>query len=324
MMTVITQWQDASPNGSDLATFDPLATAFDKCQHDRLSVGFVMVTSEMAEVWLERNSRNRKLSTNAVKVFTNDMIEKRWRFEGQPVRFDEALQLIDGQHRLHAIVRSGRAQLMLVLVGLPTESQMVTDAGRKRTAADTFELMGKDHSTQVGALTRLIIQWNAGQIRTAGSHASDATSTVHQVEVEEADPSVTWAVTSARRFSGAKHLTPSAVAFFLWLLADTDPDGAVEYIDALANYATSGADDPRRTVIKRLSQRLTYESEESNPIELTSKGRPGRIATIFILIRGWNAWVNGERLRLIKLQSNGKPSPMPRIEPCRKVPRSFS
>ena len=315
---MITQRQYVSANGADDVGFDPLATAFARCEYAELSMGFVMVTPEMAESWLERNVHNRKLSPNLVKLFTGDMAEDRWRFEGEPVRFDVHLHLIDGQHRLEAIVRSGKGQLMLVLVGLPSESQMVTDAGRKRSAADIFALLGKEHSTQIAAVTRLVIQWKEGQIRTAGSHAADATSTVHQVEVEESDPYIAWAVASASRFTGARHLMPAAVGFFLWLLAETDPMGAIEYIESLANYATSGADDPRLTVIKKLTQRLTYESDEANPIELTGKGRPGRIATIFILIRGWNAWVNGERLRLIKLQVNGKPSPMPQIEPRRK------
>lgn len=74
------------------------------------------VTPSMAERWLKKNHpRNRPIARNRVTSFANDMREGKWELTHQGVCFDKEGRLIDGQHRLHAIVESGATVKLLVV-----------------------------------------------------------------------------------------------------------------------------------------------------------------------------------------------------------------
>lgn len=49
--------------------------------------------------------------------------------------------MMNGQHRLHAIIKSGIPQMICVMRGLHPDAMIVTDTGKARTYKDAFELM---------------------------------------------------------------------------------------------------------------------------------------------------------------------------------------
>lgn len=290
------------------AVDDPLAGAMARCRYGEISVGFVYVDVEMAAHWLTLNVRNRNLRPRLVHQYGRDMTEGRWHFDGAPVRFDSNGSLIDGQHRLSAILRSGEGQLLIVITGLPTEAQVVTDTGGKRGASDMHKLDGREHGSTLAAVTRIAVAWNRGLITTSGSDPGETVSNIHQREVVAADPNLTWAVEMAVKYRRAKFMTPATLGLFFWLLADIDREGAVEYIDAIANYATAGEGDPRLAVLRRLSTARVDDDVQARSKKL------GAVAATFVLVRGWNAWVAGNQLAFIRISANGKPLAFPRIE----------
>src|ERR1019366_7444668 len=58
----------------------------------------------------------------------------------QGVAFDLAGRLIDGQHRLRAIMKSGTAVMVLVFDGCDPEAFGVIDQGKKRGSGDLFAI----------------------------------------------------------------------------------------------------------------------------------------------------------------------------------------
>jgi hypothetical protein len=74
-----------------------------------LKIGPQSVTPSQAEKWLAKNHpRNRNISLRLVDAFTADMLAGEWRLTHQGICFDGEGQLIDGQHRLTAVVKSGK------------------------------------------------------------------------------------------------------------------------------------------------------------------------------------------------------------------------
>ncbi len=67
-----------------------------------------LITPDLAKQYLKQNSRfNKELD----EVIVNSLIEKinsgKWDPSGNAIYFDHGDVLVNGQHRMHAIVRSG-------------------------------------------------------------------------------------------------------------------------------------------------------------------------------------------------------------------------
>ena len=102
------------------------------------STEWTTITPAMAATLLQSNRSNRPLSSNAVKDIADRMSEGSWTVTHQGIGVDVNGDLVDGQHRLAAIVKSGIAFRYLVTTGLPPETFDHVDVGGKgvRTTAD--------------------------------------------------------------------------------------------------------------------------------------------------------------------------------------------
>ena len=95
---------------------------------------FETITPELAEVYLSRNAEGqRKINPNRVADYAADMGKGLWVANGEAVIFDDAGRLIDGQHRLSAVIRAGVSVEMLVVRGVEGKSFQTIDQGFSRT-----------------------------------------------------------------------------------------------------------------------------------------------------------------------------------------------
>jgi hypothetical protein len=102
---------------------------------------------------LENNVHNRRVRDRVVKVYARDMREGRWKFTHQGIAFDEDGTLIDGQHRLWAIVEADVTIPMVIYEGLSKDAQMVIDTHVIRDTVDCLDL-----SDEFGTVTVLEVQ----------------------------------------------------------------------------------------------------------------------------------------------------------------------
>lgn len=105
------------------------------------------ITPELARTSLANNVRNRSLSEDVVLAYARDMLNLEWQATHQGIAFNDRDELIDGQHRLHAIVRSGVTIRMMVTFGLPSHiaGKEITvmdcvDRGRTRSVSDQLKI----------------------------------------------------------------------------------------------------------------------------------------------------------------------------------------
>jgi hypothetical protein len=83
------------------------------------------VTPAIAREWLTKNAKNRNLRETTVMAFARDMARDAWSENHQAIAFGADGELIDGQHRLAAIVKSGRSIRFLVIKDVPRSSMVV-------------------------------------------------------------------------------------------------------------------------------------------------------------------------------------------------------
>jgi len=114
------------------------------------------ITPELAAEMLTYNTSNRPLSKHTVKSYAAQMSLGQWHDTFMPIQFSDMGRLIDGQHRLQAIVDSGCAVSAWVAFGAIDETFAFIDIGKKRGASDIFAIHGVPNPNVVAAAAKWI------------------------------------------------------------------------------------------------------------------------------------------------------------------------
>jgi hypothetical protein len=128
---------------------------------------WVDVTPALAADWLKNNICNRKLRKAVVANYARQMKRGEWLPIAQDISFDTRHRLINGQHRLTAVIESGVTIRVLVTTGVPerianseVKPMDLMDTGLPRSLADQLQIQ---HNIQAGAalaaIVRAIIAW---------------------------------------------------------------------------------------------------------------------------------------------------------------------
>lgn len=112
------------------------------------------ISPAKAREYLSQNKNNRNIRQQHVKNLARDIVSGNWHQNGDSIRFNCDGELLDGQHRLSAIVMADRAVDCIVVRGLDKESRRTMDAGAKRTAGDQFGMAGIGNAHVVTASCR--------------------------------------------------------------------------------------------------------------------------------------------------------------------------
>ena len=101
----------------------------------------VIMTPEMAASILETNERNRTPNRDKLAKLVYDIKQGYFELTHQAIALDVNGKLIDGQHRLKAVVESGMCAPMVVAFNAPTSVNM--DIGTKRTMKQALYMAGE-------------------------------------------------------------------------------------------------------------------------------------------------------------------------------------
>ena len=117
-----------------------------------------IISPTMAKHWLETtNIHNRKISKALVSKIATDILQGRWVVNGQAISFNISSHLVDGQHRLRAIVKADKDVQALVVTGLPLDAFSTVDSGKARTNGDVFNLEGIPNAINVVTVIRAVL-----------------------------------------------------------------------------------------------------------------------------------------------------------------------
>ena len=98
-----------------------------------------LITPEIAKKLLSRNVSNRKINPMRVLLYARQMKDNKWMEDiGDNIRFDTNGVLIDGQHRLLALIKSNTSYHFTIVEGIKPDAMNVIDTGKNRNAIDVF------------------------------------------------------------------------------------------------------------------------------------------------------------------------------------------
>lgn len=119
----------------------------------------VEITPVEARRLLENSAsfKNRQVKRSVVSEYAESIKNGEWNYAvGDPIRIDTHGRVIDGQHRLLAVVQSDTPQHFYLISNLPPESVNFIDIGQPRSHADFVAMTGAADSKRVAAGVRWV------------------------------------------------------------------------------------------------------------------------------------------------------------------------
>lgn len=83
-----------------------------------LTVEVEIITPELAQQYLSNNAMHRKPKQKKIDKYVAEMVNGEWQFNGKSLIFDSNGRLLNGQHRLYAVIQSGVSLKTLVVRGV--------------------------------------------------------------------------------------------------------------------------------------------------------------------------------------------------------------
>lgn len=98
------------------------------------------ITPEKAREYFETSRGNRNISERYVSVYADEMKNGTWKMNGVPIIFDYDGNLIDGHHRLLAIIKANVPVTTAVFRGVDPKCFTTIDVGRGRNLAQIISI----------------------------------------------------------------------------------------------------------------------------------------------------------------------------------------
>lgn len=243
------------------------------------------LTPAIAGVLLERNPKNRKLSTLIVESYARDIEHEKWRFNGEPVIIADDGCLNDGQHRCAAVIQAGLPITTTLVIGVHRDSRTTLDQGRTRTVGDYLAMDGYSNTNQLGTAAGFIWQHQSrGYLANGGSGKPTKGEIMALID---GDPSIVQSVASVQLKGAPAYGGPSMLAFCHWTFWHAaSREAADEFMSKLIEGAGLLSRDP----ILYLRNRLVNERGRLRPNDKAE-----------LIFRSWNAWRRRETPRVLPI-----------------------
>lgn len=231
----------------------------------------VQIDPELAASWLALNTNNRPVRERVVRRYAEDMAKGRWKLNGESIKLN-GTRLLDGQHRLMAIVQSNVSVPMYVIEGLDSDVFETIDTGMKRTASDALSITGATNQTQVAsAITFYYLIVN--DLVKVPRYPTNS----EIVDIYKDHPGIADAVRAASRVSTLIPISVFAALYYIFTMKD--PDIAESFLNKLQTGDNLSPDSP----ILHLRNRMV--TKKKNPSHRTE-----RFLIAGYVIKSWNAY----------------------------------
>jgi hypothetical protein len=264
------------------------------------------VDPELAREWLSLNTHNRNHRPGMVAAYAEAMQAGDWHTDVDPIAFAGVLGgrgknapvLLNGQHRLLALVEAEVTLEFLVVQGLSIADQADMDAGIRRQLGDQLRLMGHPYSIDLAAVLRLVYGYEHDTLR--GAMGGVAYSTLLRFLADHPDlPESVLPAKRVRDSIGGPVSVYGAGHYILSCIDDKNIDDDVEEFYVKLQYGEGL--DTGSPILAYRNQAIA--SQNSHNVSRRRKGQANQLALLF---KAWNAWRNGTHVASLSWRGGGK------------------
>lgn len=254
---------------------------------------FVTVTPEIAERWLKGNTFNRPRRSIRSAKYGRDMAAGRWTLNNDAVCFTSDGQLVNGQHRLQAVVDTETSVVMLIIRNMPLDAMVNMDSGAKRTVGDALGLNGERNTALLASITKQAMFVADGRIyRDSQIMAQATTSEIEDFLIDH--PELRDATSIASKYRGNIDTPPTAIGVAYWLISNRNGTSLAEHF--ISQVATR-TNEPAGSAILAVDSRLR-EIKRSNATFAVRNH-------VYLLLKGWNHYAADRQVRVLPIKPKG-------------------
>jgi hypothetical protein len=251
------------------------------------------VTPQKAAEYLQRNTGNRPLSKRTVREFAQAMRRGEWRITHQGIAFDTSGALVDGQHRLAAIIEADVPVEITVFTEVPDGAFDVLDTGKRRNAADVLAIEGEKSAVVLAAMVRTLwLYRNRPELNWSGG---DAGVSNHQiVQTLEQHPKLRDFIGVGEQIATATGMIKSAAGASSYLVAQASNRDLAPWFDGIIEGTGLVKGDPRL-----LFRRVMFAHSRPQAGQVTRRRRETR-EHVTLYLKAFNAWATATTLTQLK------------------------
>ena len=255
----------------------------------------VLVSPYLASKLLEKNIDNRAVKQSVVDSYADEMANGNWREDTfEFIKISKEGNLLDGQHRLLAVVKSQTSIKFQIAYGLPDDVFQVLDTGSVRSSKDVFTIKKIDNANAITSSIKSYIVNKRGYGHYRDSNAKLKITNTIILEEYEKRPEfwqevATFSLKGYRNFSHV--LSISTIGSFYSHFYDFSPEQARDFVSQLC----TGENITNSTIIT-LRNLLIKDKISSKKISSDDKFN--------LIIKSWNAFRLGKNYRVLKFDRN--------------------
>lgn len=258
----------------------------------------MLVTPEIAKNWLTGNTMNRKMDDRTVNYYADQMKKGFWTLSPDAITFSETHKLLNGQHRLRAVVISGKEIFMNVTFNMPEDCFKNIDRPKVRSNGDVLQMHGIKFSRMMsagiskyhGLINNLSARNTSKNIYNAPTSANSKLSITDILNTYNSMPDV-WdetALSADRYYSKFRHFGQSDYLAYIVYLTKWKKHPQEKVNDFFTQLSHGG------TYIKNQSIQLLRDKLTENAI---SKTKMTGLYRSTIISKTWNAFVTGREIQ---------------------------
>ena len=252
----------------------------------------IMITPTTAKGMLELNTSNRRIKKAIVDMYAQDMAAGRWKENtGEVIKISQTNKILDGQHRLKAIVKSNVPILMHIAVGLEDDVFSVLDTGSSRNATDAFMVSGIKNENMLPSIISMYNLLDANKRYGAQKNNKSTNSVLLDQYYSNEDY---WQNLAKRSkiwyLAFSKILQPSFIGGFYAFFSKLDEDKAYQFISELCTGSGSN-----NFVINLLRNKLMQDKMSPRKMPPSLK--------IALIIKAWNYFVTDKSVKFLKFDT---------------------
>ena len=253
-----------------------------------MKANFKTITPDIAKLYLQKNTKNRTVTKSRVDAYCEEMKSGNWVCNGDTIRFDINGNLINGQHRLLAIIKSDKPIDILVVEGLPLEAFTTIDTGKMRNAKDVFNIEGVQNSVRISSgINRYLSLSSSQNIKNARVVNNITNAMILEEYNSNKDLYIRLQADGATYYRAAHRIITVSdyIAFYRYFQLKYSSDIILSFFDALIN---------REGVCELLYNRLLTNIISNRKINASDK--------YALIIKAFNFFVNKKQVKVLKFQ----------------------